>query len=175
MSSRYLYTKNGCWDRKLSSLSSKSLIPCQSPSLSLWSTPSAPTTQVQLKKRCACHQVSHSSITKCSSSHVKVTPLCEAQQLHAYTQQSIHLNNHPIISSSSIHRFLPSFRSPLTSNQSSHSNSKNTSNHVLLYEIWLPHESTTTSIKKLPMMFITHSTTWLIIWADQTFGYTTII
>jgi hypothetical protein len=31
-----------------------------------------------------------------------------------------------------------------------------------------------TSIKKLHMMSITHSTTWLVISADQTFGYTTI-
>jgi hypothetical protein len=32
-----------------------------------------------------------------------------------------------------------------------------------------------TSIKKLPMMSITHSTIWLDVWADQTFEYTTII
>jgi hypothetical protein len=32
-----------------------------------------------------------------------------------------------------------------------------------------------TSIKKLPMMPIAHSTTWLVTLAEQTLGYTTII
>jgi hypothetical protein len=118
--------------------------------------------------------MSCSSITKCSSSRVKVTPSREARHLDTCT--SVHTSeqspNHFFFIYTLFPLFIPF---TLDKNQSSYSNSKNTNNHVLRWERWFPHKSTMTSIKKLPMMSITHSTTWLVILADQTFGYTTII
>jgi hypothetical protein len=164
--------------------------------ISLLSTHSTPTTQVQLKKRCAGHQMSQCSITT-SSSRVKVTPSREAEQLHAYTQQSMHLSNHPLHvkqnsythtpSSPCIWAITQSFLLHLYTISSLHSIqlrqaikicpqilkipatvSCSEKNDFPTNPPWLPSG-------RLPMMSITQSTTWLAISADQTFGYTRII
>jgi hypothetical protein len=100
--------------------------PLPSSSPSHLSTPTALATQVQLKKYRACHLMSCPSTTKCHSLlHVSWSHLHVKHNNcpHAH-KQCIHLSNHSIIYSSSIHQSLSPILFTLGKQQSSHSRYK---------------------------------------------------